>query len=141
MLLKGYYFGSFIAVIAVLSDLLIIFLGVVPFNPGQVYLELLVSCYVSMTLLSLMIIGVITMIIWKRRMPDLPRAPDTMAGVMSYVADSRMLDDFDCAEYLDDRDLEGRFTRIGKRYTYGRGLGTDGQMLYLVDEQNRLNYS
>jgi len=141
MLLKRYYFCSFIAAIAVLSDLLIIFLGVVPFYPGQVFLELLVACYVSIALLSLMVIGVVALIVWKRHTPDMPRPPDTVAGVMSYVADSRMLEDFEGAEFLDDRDLTTRISNLGKKYKYGRQPGSDGQMRYMVDEQTSLNYS
>ncbi|KAF2674646.1 hypothetical protein BT63DRAFT_435720 [Microthyrium microscopicum] len=141
MLFKSHYFASFIACIAVLAELLVIFLGAVPFAPGQFYEELLMACYTSMALLGLMVVSVVIMIIWKRRMPDLPRAPDTVSAVMTYVADSRMLDDFEGAEYCDDNELRNRIGGRGKRYVYGKRPGSDGQSRYLVDEESTLVYS
>jgi hypothetical protein len=140
MLFKGHIFAASMAVIAVLSDIMIIFLGAVPYSSGQIFLELQIASYASMGTLGIMIIGVISLIAWKRRLPDLPRAPDTIAAVVSYVADSRMLDDFEGFEYLDDREMNSRLTGTGKRYVYGKRPGSDGQLRYLVDEDTQLIY-
>jgi hypothetical protein len=141
MLFKGHFFSAWMSLITVGSEVLIIFLGSVPFSAGRIRTELFVSTYASFALLSLMAVGVVSLIIWKRRMPDLPRAPETIAAVVSYVADSRMLDDFEGFEYCDDAEMKARLDSTGKRYVYGKRLGSDGQSRYLVDEDTQLNYT
>src|SRR4051812_31136570 len=85
MLFNGYIFASFIALVALLSEALVITLSGVPFNPGQIYLELLICSYASMAILALMIGAMGTVIWWKWRLPVLPRKPETVAAVMSYL--------------------------------------------------------
>jgi hypothetical protein len=139
MLLKGYYVGALTALMAVLSDVLIIFLGAVPLSPGQDPLELLVATYTCFAVLGAMVVSVGVMIYWKHGLPDLARAPDTIISVMSYVAHSgRLLEKMEGMEYLDDRDLAGRINRLGKKYVYGKGLATDGTYRHLVDEEMKM---
>jgi hypothetical protein len=140
MLFKGYFLAMAMAIIAVFADILIIFLGAVPFQSGEVYVELLVASYSSMAILGIMVLGVVALFLWKRRLPHLPRAPNTIATVASYLADSRMLDDFEGCEYLGNRDLSNRIAGLGKRYVYGRRPGSDGHSRYLIDEDSQLAY-
>jgi hypothetical protein len=86
-----------------------------------------------------MVIAVIALIIWKRRLPYLPRAPDTVAAVLSYISDSRMLGDFEGCEYLNDRDLGNHIVGLGKRYVYSKLPGSDGQLRYLIDGDSLAN--
>jgi hypothetical protein len=137
MFFKGYFLAAAMAIITVLADILIIFLGAVPFASGQVVTELLVASYSSMAILSIMILGVVALFIWKRLLPHLPRAPDTIAAVASYVADSKMLDDFEGCEYLGNRELSNRIAGLGKRYCYGKWPGSDG---YHIDEDSKFIY-
>jgi len=140
MLFKRYFFATATAIIAVFADILIIFLGVVPYESGEIFLELLVASFVSMGVLGIMVLGIVALFLWKRRLPDLPRAPNTIAAVVSYVADSRMLDDFEGCEYLDDRELSNRIAGLGKRYVYGKRPGSDGHSRYLIDEDFQLGF-
>lgn len=86
-----------------------------------------------------MVLGIIVTMIWRRWTPDLPRTPDTILAVMSYVANSRLLDDFDGCERLRSREVEDRVNGLGKRYGYGRYVGVDGQTKWMVDEDCNLN--
>lgn len=138
MLFNRHFFASIMAVVAVLADVLTIFLGVVPFAAGQVFLELLIACFISIGVLGVMVLSVAALIVWKRRLPNLPLVPDTIAAVGSYISDSRMLSDFEGCEYLNNRDLANRIVGFGKRYVYGKRLGSDGQLRYLVDEETSL---
>jgi hypothetical protein len=81
-----------------------------------------------------MILAILATMLWRRRTPDLPRTPDTILAVMSYVADSRLLDDFEGCEGLKSREVENRVNGLGKRYGYGRYVGVDGQTKWMVDE-------
>ena len=140
MLFRRYFFATAVAIITVLADILIIFLGAVPFEQGQIFLEMLVASFISMGLLGIMILGIVALFLWKRRLPVLPRAPNTIAAVASYVADSRMLDDFEGYEYLDDRELSNRIAGLGKRYVYRKRPGSDGHLRYLIDEDVQLGF-
>jgi hypothetical protein len=131
-----HFFAAFLAFIAVLAEVLVIALAGVPYSPGQILLELLVCSYVSMAVLAIMVCGIVTTIIWRRKAPDLPRAPDTILGVMSYVANSKMLDSFEGCELLRSKDVDNRITGLGKRYGYGRFKGVDGQVKWMVDEED-----
>lgn len=88
-----------------------------------------------MAVLGVMIISLIRLLIWRCWSPDLPRAPDTLLGVMSYVADSKMLEDLDGCEVLNNKDIDERVMGLGKRYGYGQFIGMDGQMRWMVDEE------
>jgi hypothetical protein len=140
MLFKGYFFAACMAFIAVLSECMILFLGAIPYSAGQILTEIKVVTFASLGIIGVMVIGVVLLIVWKRSLPDLPRAPDTIAAVVSYVADSRMLDDFEGFEYLDDREMNSRLAVTGKRYVYGKRPGSDGRSRYLVDEDTQLIY-
>jgi hypothetical protein len=48
----------------------------------------------------------------------MPRAPDTLAGIISYVCDSQMVENFEGCEWLDNRGLDERVAKMG-RYSYG----------------------
>jgi hypothetical protein len=141
MLFRRHYFASFMAVVAVLADPLIIFLGMIPFQAGEIHLEMIISSYASMSILGLQAIAIMALMVWKRRLPDLPRAPDTVVAVVSYVSDAKMLENFEGLEYADDRELFQQIAGSGKRYTYGKKPGTDGVNRYLVDEEDSNVYA
>jgi hypothetical protein len=124
----------------VLADVLVVVIGAVPYSTGEVYYELLAASYTSMTVLGLMVVALVVLMVWKSRAPALPRAPDTVAGIVSYVSDSRMLEDFEGAEYLDDMEVRNMIVGKGKRYVYGRSPGSDGQHRYMVDESSTIGF-
>jgi hypothetical protein len=136
MLYHRHFFAASFALVAILAEILVITLASVPYSPGQIHLELLVCSYTSMGVLALMIMAIVALMLWRRNMPDLPRTPDTVLGVMSYLADSRMLDDFDGCEMLSNKEADDRVNGLGKRYGYGRFVGVDGQVKWMVDEEN-----
>jgi hypothetical protein len=137
MVFSGHLFAASIALIAVLSDILTVALSVVPYSPGQIYLELLVSSYMSMAILALMVVAIISLLLWRWRwqgMLDLPRRPETLAAVISYVCASRMLDDFEGLECLDGGQRDQQIVGMRKRYGYGRRRCVDGVVRWAIDE-------
>lgn len=138
MLYNKHFFAAALAFTAILADVLVISLAGVPYSPGQIWMELIVCSYLSMVVLGTMIIAVITLLVWRRKSPDLPRAPDTLLGVISYLADSNMLGDFDGLENVEKKEMDDRIGGLGKRYGYGRNFGMDGQKRFMVDEELRL---
>jgi hypothetical protein len=138
MIYHRHFLAAGLAFTAILADILIVSLAGVPYSPGQIWLELLICSYTSMAILGIMVLSIIALLVWRRKSPDLPRAPDTLLGVISYIADSKMLDDFEGTEVLKDKDIENRINGLGKRYGYGCMVGMDGQTRRMVDEEFKL---
>jgi hypothetical protein len=102
----------------------------------------------ALTLFILLYMSVITLLVFiRRRHPFLPRQPNTIASVLAFIHQSKMLYDFvgttkmgstETARHLDEkRDVDG------KRKTYGLGWfeGRDGQQHLGVDEEELIgNY-
>ena len=138
MLYHKHVFAASLAFTAILADVLVVSLAGVPYSPGQIWMELIVCSYLSMAVLGVMIIATLALLVWRRRSPDLPRAPDTLLGVISYLADSNMLEDFEGLENVEKREMDDRIMGLGKRYGYGKNMGMDGQKRFMVDEEDRL---
>jgi hypothetical protein len=136
MLMKRHYFASWMALASVFSEILIIAVGVLPYAPGQIKIEMLIAHYFCFSVLGIMILTVIYLMFWKQRLPDLPRAPDTVAALITYLSESKMLGDFEGLEYADDRELANKIAGSGKRYVYGKMAGMDGEQRFLVDEDS-----
>ncbi|KAF2397668.1 hypothetical protein EJ06DRAFT_464434, partial [Trichodelitschia bisporula] len=64
----------------------------------------------------------------------LPRRPDTVAAVMTYVCDSRMCEDFEGGEKVSVKERDRHVVRLGKRYGYGVREGADGGGRWVVDD-------
>ena len=138
MLYHKHIFAASLAFTAILADVLVVTLAGVPYSPGQVWMELIVCSYTSMAVLGIMIMAVVSLLVWRRRSPNLPRAPDIIMAVISYVANSNMLDDFEGLEGLEKKAVDDRIEGLGKRYTYGRNVGLNGQKRLMIDEEFRL---
>ncbi len=81
-----------------------------------------------------MVLVLIGFLFWKQKLKEMPRIPDSLAGVVSYLCDSYFLLDFEGCERLRDRELEKKVGREGKRYGFGRFVGVDGKKRWMVDE-------
>ncbi|KAI9809373.1 MAG: hypothetical protein M1827_006885 [Pycnora praestabilis] len=135
---SGYYFSAFIAAIAILSEVLVIALAGVPFSSGQIWTAFLVSSYLSMVILSLMIIALVSLFFWRRQPTGLPRMPNTVAAVMSYVCASYMLQDFEELEGLSGKEIDQRIRGMGETYGYGQFVGEDWVTRWAVDDNSGL---
>ncbi|KAF2842436.1 hypothetical protein M501DRAFT_417906 [Patellaria atrata CBS 101060] len=85
-LLRHHYpFAALLALLALLSELFVLALVGVPYTTGQFKKEMLLCFYISFALLGLMLIVLVALIVWRRGLPILPRNPDTLGGVGSYL--------------------------------------------------------
>ncbi|KAK5021364.1 hypothetical protein LTR16_000226 [Cryomyces antarcticus] len=130
-----------VACTTILAEVLVITITGVPFASGQTWLQFLVSVYLSMGILGIMVLVVVALFFWRRRAPHLPRDPDTLAAVMSYVGASRMLDDFEGLEGMERKERDRMVKSWGKTYGYGWFVGRDGVGRWAVDEDaGRVEY-
>jgi hypothetical protein len=126
-LLKGHFFAALVAITTLLADILTITLAGIPYSPNEIYPQLLICSYLSMCILSLMVIVLIGFLFWKWKLKEMPRMPDSLAGVISYLCGSCFLQDFEECEGLRGRELERKVGRKGKRYGFGKFVGVDGK--------------
>ena len=81
-----------------------------------------------------MIIVSVMVILGRRREPKMPRHPDTVGAVVSYLAGSRFVDDFEGADWQDEDTRDRRIRLLAKRYVFDDRPGSDGRRAWLVDE-------
>jgi hypothetical protein len=67
-------------------------------------------------------------------LPHLPRKPDSVAAVMSYLCASRMVEELEGSEYLSSKQMQLRVEGLKKRYTYGKIVGMDERERWAIDE-------
>ncbi|KAH7326121.1 hypothetical protein B0I35DRAFT_405413 [Stachybotrys elegans] len=99
--------------------------------------ETFVSFYVSLilSLFILLYMGIVaTVVFFRRRHPFLPRQPNTIASVLAYIHQSKMLYDFVGTEKMGPEEM---LAHLGDDKTYGLGwfVGRDGQLHCGVDEE------
>lgn len=87
-------------------------------------------------MLILLYMGVVaTVVLVRRRTPFLPRQPNTIASVLAYVHQSKMLYEFVGKEKFSDLDMLSHLTEIGKTYGLGWFEGRDGRTHCGIDEE------
>jgi hypothetical protein len=121
---RGHVFCALTAFTSILAEMLIITLGAVPWNVGQVLLATKIACWLSSGILCIML-AVLVIVYIRPRGPPIPRTPNTIAAVFSYLCASRMLDDFADLATVDSEKREERVNDMGR--TYCLDVMDDGQ--------------
>lgn len=100
--------------------------------------ETFASFWVSFVL-ALTILIFLCFVAWlvyaRRRHPFLPRQPNTIASVLAFIHQSKMLYDFVGTEKMNNDEMVKRLVGIGKHYGLGWFVGRDGEMHCGVDEE------
>lgn len=130
----GYFFVAAITCVTLLGEALNILISGVPYGTGQTWLQFLISTYASMGILGIMIIVITVVIIKRRSEPKIPRKPDTLGGVMSYMSGSRLVDDFEGAEWQDEQTRDRSIIDLRKQYEFKEKIRRDGKVAWTVDD-------
>lgn len=131
---NGYWTAGAITSVTLLAEGLNIVVSGVPYATGQTWQQFLVSTYMSIAILGIMIIVSSVVIVSRLREPCIPRKPDTLGGVMSYLSGSRTVNDFDGLEGRDDRARDRVIWQMGKIYKFSKGIRDDGKVAWKIDE-------
>jgi hypothetical protein len=134
-LLRNRHLAAFsVAFTGLLAEFLVIALAGLPYRAGQLRSEFLFCGIVSSIILFLMIVQLVLISWWRRSLPHLPRRPDTIAAVMTYVAGTNMGRDFHGLEELSTKERNKIITQKGKVYAYGWRKENNGLVRWVVDE-------
>jgi hypothetical protein len=117
-LLKEQFFLAYMALMAVLSEVLTVAISGVPFNSSQSYTAHLVSSYLSVTILVLMLIGLVWVLL---RQDDLvlPYHVDRILSVLLYLCNSEMIHHVGDLSSLDTKTRNRRILNMGRTYKFG----------------------
>jgi len=100
----------------------------------ETYFSFWVSFILALAILIFLCL-VATYVYVRRRHPFLPRQPNTIASILGFIHQSKMLYDFVGTEKLNNDDMVERLVGIGKTYGLGWFTGRDGEMHCGVDEE------
>lgn len=128
-----HYTPALVALIGLVAELLIVALSGLPYRPGQSQGECLFWGIASLAILTIMIAQLIIIALWRRKLPHLPRAPESIAAVMSYVAGTSMTRDFNGLEQLKRQERDRAIRDLEKSYAYWWRREEDGRIRWVVD--------
>jgi hypothetical protein len=90
-----------------------------------------------MVILGLILSSIVGLNIWRRvAVPHLPRKPNSVASVLSYVCDSHMVKDFEGLERSSVKVRDAVIVKLDKRYGYGLREWPHGGKSWAVDEMH-----
>ncbi len=125
------------AATGLLAEFLIVFLSGLPYRPGQLRSEFLFCGIAALVILALMTAELVFVNLWRRQLPHLPRRPDSIGVVMSYVARTRMVRDFYGLEEMGTRERNRTIMQLDKTYAYGWRREENGRVRWVVDDVPR----
>lgn len=91
------------------------------------------------TAILLYMAGVAAVVFVRRRRPFVPRQPNTIASVLAFLHQSKMLYDFVGTEKYSNARMVSFLTETGKTYGLGWFEGRDGKVHCGVDEEELMN--
>lgn len=134
----GMWFEALIELTAILSDLNIIAVSGVLLTYSQTKVAYQWSSITALTTTSIMTAVLLLTVIWWRRteaVRSLPRTPETVAAVLSYLCISQMAMDLAATgmEHLSKEERDEIIISKNRRYRFGLMVGEDGKMRHCVD--------
>ena len=127
--------------VACLSDFNILVAGGVLFTDSQTRESFLACSYISITITGLMLLILIVTIVWWRRVPvvrQMPRRPETIAAVMSYLCGSEMVREWMVAHYrveqMSAKERDELLAKSGRKISFERVRSdVDERVRWVVD--------
>ncbi|KAF4834957.1 hypothetical protein CGCTS75_v002884 [Colletotrichum tropicale] len=126
-ILEGNVILMLAAFMSILAEFLPILFANVPYNLTQTLKSHNVCATISLTILALMLASMVASLFIK--WPELPVDPRSIAGALYYVAESRMLEDFEGLSKLDSEEREKKVKQLGRRYFYGGLTGSNSKRM------------
>ncbi|KAI8244217.1 hypothetical protein K4K55_005991 [Colletotrichum sp. SAR 10_96] len=111
-ILEGNIILMLAAFMSILAEFLPILFANVPYNLSQTLKSHNVCATISLTVLALMLASMVASLFIK--WPELPVDPRSIAGALYYVAESRMLEDFEGLSKLDSEEREKKVKELGR---------------------------
>jgi hypothetical protein len=141
-------FVALVAAVTCLAEALAVALVGLPHTPAVLKCAWLASFYASMAILALMLLSQAALVLRRRGDPPLPRTPDTVAAVWSYLCasgggggDSGLLDDFADLGATAPRRRDALVRAMGRKYVLERRADERGISRWVIDYSSDTNIS
>lgn len=107
-----------------------------PLREGSMQIPLMYSFLLLLSLVMFTYLAATAAVVyWLHRETYMPRQPGSIASVLAYVHQSKMLHDFVDAERMSSKELSRRLHSKGKSYGFGWFIGRDGETHCGIDEE------
>lgn len=103
-------------------------------NTSETFRSFWISFALAMGII-LYLVAMACLVYKQRRHKFLPRQPGTIAGVLAFIHQSWMLDDFVNTERMDSKQMRQHLEKLGKTYALGWFNGRDGEDHCGVDQE------
>lgn len=138
-LLHSHYLVALVGLGSILGDILTVVASSLSLSAER---ETQQSFTVSSTLaiaITVFLILTGTLVFTRRRRPFMPRQPSTIASILAFIYQSRMLEDFEGTERFTNAQMEAMLVAKNKRYGLGWVKGRDQRPHCAVDEEPMLS--
>ena len=132
---NSHFLNAYISFVAILCEPLTVALVNIPFNPGLARITYRTATYVTIAVLSMMLIGAVSVLYRKPTPNSVLRRPETLAGMMIALCGSHILEDFRGMAKLEERERDATIRGWGKYYAMGSVKGVDGVEREGIDDQ------
>lgn len=126
-----------VAFTSILAEFLVVALSGLPYRSGQLADEFFFCGVTALVILAVMVLVIAAVNFWRRALPHLPRKPDSAGNVMTYLADSKMVNDFEGVERMGNKQRDAWIETLGKRYEYALRRRDDGRVRWAVDHVSK----
>lgn len=133
---RGRWLLAYIALLALLSEILTVTLSGVPFNSSESYIAYLISTYISVTILALMLLGLVAVVVLRNGL-EVPYQMDNILATLFYLCHSRMIQDFGNLSVLDTKTRNQRIMNMRRMYRYRKIENPEQKcVIYSIDYEN-----
>ena len=125
LLFAGHWVPAIVTLSVLLGQFLIVTMTGMPAREGQTHGEFMFCASASLAILCFIAVTVIISNIWRRRLPYLPRKPDNVAAVLSYIAGSQVCANFEGVERARIPVRDQRIIDLGRKYGFDVKTGSE----------------
>jgi len=132
----GNWLLAWVSLVNFLSQVLVIAVSGIPYSEGELWVQMLVCTYLFIGILSLMLLTLPILLWWKAKLPPLPRQPDTVGAIISYVFATRAVQEWGELEFLSTKERDQKISGSGTTWTYGEmNCECDNTRRWMIDEE------
>lgn len=132
------FFHAAVAFVAVLSDVLIVVIGGVPFSPAQFHIDFVVCTFMSWIILAIMVVMVLALFRWRALNEEMmmPQIPNTLLAVCQLLCNRNngVCDEMAGTEMMQGGVRDRIIRRSSVRYWAGWIEEEDGSRRWVIEK-------
>ncbi|PLB51490.1 hypothetical protein P170DRAFT_453201 [Aspergillus steynii IBT 23096] len=135
---NGHYLVAMVGFGTILGDVLTVTLTSLS-TATETYRTFSISAILSIIIVFIHICSALAVYFRRSRRPFMPRQPATIASILAFIHESRLLDDFAGTEMYTSKQIREMLVMKNKRYSLGWFQCRDGKIRCAVDQEPRVS--